>query len=179
MPTTPMAWLSDSLQGRQSNPTEAKSDLEWREGEYDPPADKRVNKRSYGSGRTLLAWRRLMVIRRFMPDDPMRLLQTIQNAVESAFLFNNGGGYDQRRTSRSAVSAEACKARSTQNNSRSKLRLLRASVHVRSFVSRLQTIPERRDVESEHAKVCQSGGIKHRTDAARTHEWNLPKHRLL
>lgn len=80
-----MAWLSDSLQGRQSNPTEAKSDLEWREGEYDPPANKRVNKRSYGSGRTLLAWRRLMVIRRFMPDDPMRLSQTIQNAVGSAF----------------------------------------------------------------------------------------------
>lgn len=81
-----MAWLSDSLQGRQSNPIEAKSDLEWREGECDPPADKRVNKRSHGSGRTLLAWRRLMVIRRFMPDDPMRLPQPFKMPWRAPFL---------------------------------------------------------------------------------------------
>lgn len=57
---------------RQSNPR-GRNPNSGIEGEHDRPL--RVNKRPDRSGRTLLAWRRLMVMRRFMPGDLTRLSQ--------------------------------------------------------------------------------------------------------
>ena len=54
-----------------------------REGAHDPPV--MVNICPDASGRTLLAWRRLQVIRRFMPGDAMHLYGTCRQVYGAIF----------------------------------------------------------------------------------------------
>ena len=68
--------LGSSL-ARQSNPC-GEISAKWREGVHDLPGGFQVNTYSDRSERTLLAWRRLMVMRRFMLSDLIRLYVTIR-----------------------------------------------------------------------------------------------------